>query len=284
MASFYNQATLSYNGNTTTSNITTGEILEVLSATKTALRDTYNSNEKVTYIISIVNSGATAFTGLSVTDNLGAIADGAETRYPLTFINNSVRYFINGVLVTAPTITETSPLGITGINIPAGGNAVIIYQAAVNQYAPLDTGSTIINTATISGTGMTNDIDVSESITVDNTAMLTISKSLSPTTVTENGQITYTFIIQNLGNKAATSTDRVTITDTFNPVLDPISVTFNGKAWAADTNFTYDSTSGAFATVPGQLTVPAATYTKDPVTGTWTVHPGVSTLTVTGTV
>lgn len=43
MAAFYNQATLSYNGNTTTSNITTGEILEVLSATKTALRDTYNA-------------------------------------------------------------------------------------------------------------------------------------------------------------------------------------------------------------------------------------------------
>ena len=69
MAAFYNQATLSYNGNTTTSNITTGEILEVLSATKTALRDTYNANERVTYIISILNSGNTAFTGLTVTDN-----------------------------------------------------------------------------------------------------------------------------------------------------------------------------------------------------------------------
>ena len=76
MAAFYNQATLSYNGNTTTSNITTGEILEVLSATKTALRDTYNANERVTYIISILNSGNTAFTGLTVTDNLGAIKIG----------------------------------------------------------------------------------------------------------------------------------------------------------------------------------------------------------------
>lgn len=284
MASFYNQATLSYNGNTTTSNITTGEILEVLSATKTALRDTYNSNEKVTYIISIINSGSTAFTGLTVTDNLGAIAGEPATSHPLTFVDNSIRNYINGVIVTAPTVTSKSPLTIAGINIPAGGNAVIIYQAAVNQYAPLDTGSTIINTATISGTGLTSDIDVSESITVDNTAMLTISKSLSPTTVTENGQITYTFIIQNLGNTAAVTSDNVTITDTFNPVLDPISVSFNGKAWTADTSYTYDSTTGAFATVPGQLTVPAATYTKDPDTGAWTVHPGVSTLTVTGTV
>ena len=37
MAVFTNQATLTYNGNVINSNITTGEILEVLSATKTAV-------------------------------------------------------------------------------------------------------------------------------------------------------------------------------------------------------------------------------------------------------
>ena len=40
MATFYNQATLSYGGNTTTSNITTGELLDALTAVKTALRGT----------------------------------------------------------------------------------------------------------------------------------------------------------------------------------------------------------------------------------------------------
>ena len=34
MATFTNQATLTYNGNVITSNIATGEIIEVLSATK----------------------------------------------------------------------------------------------------------------------------------------------------------------------------------------------------------------------------------------------------------
>ena len=58
MATFYNQATLSYNGNTTTSNITTGEIVEILSAAKTAVTDTYRANGRITYIVSIVNSGA----------------------------------------------------------------------------------------------------------------------------------------------------------------------------------------------------------------------------------
>lgn len=77
---------------------------------------------------------------------------------------------------------------------------------------------------------------------------MTISKSLSPTTVTENGQITYTFIIQNLGN-TATAADNVAITDTFNPILNPISVSFNGTAWNATDNYTYNNLTGAFATV-----------------------------------
>ena len=43
MATFTNQATLTYNGGTASSNITTGELLEVLTATKTAVVPTYRS-------------------------------------------------------------------------------------------------------------------------------------------------------------------------------------------------------------------------------------------------
>lgn len=50
MATFYNQATLSYNGNTTTSNITTGELVEVLSATKTAVQTEYQQDDTLTYV------------------------------------------------------------------------------------------------------------------------------------------------------------------------------------------------------------------------------------------
>lgn len=61
MATFYNQATLSYNGNTTTSNITTGELVEILSATKTAVTDTYQSEGRITYVVSIVNTDTEDF-------------------------------------------------------------------------------------------------------------------------------------------------------------------------------------------------------------------------------
>jgi len=54
--------------------------------------------------------------------------------------------------------------------------------------------------------------------------------------------------------------------------------------WAEGVNYTYDAATGEFATVAGQITVPAATYAQDPATGLWTIQPGVAVLTVTGTV
>lgn len=45
MARFTNQAQLRYGNEITNSNIAVGEITEVLSATKTAVRDTYGQNE-----------------------------------------------------------------------------------------------------------------------------------------------------------------------------------------------------------------------------------------------
>ena len=282
MATFFNQATLSYNGNVVNSNITTGELLEVLSATKTAVVDTYSRNSEVTYIINIVNSGSIAYNNLTVTDNLGAYTFGATELVPLDYVDGSVRYFVNGALQPAPTVTAGAPLVITGINVPAGGVATVVYAAETNSFAPLGDTASIVNTAVVSGTGI-SDITVTETITPENTADLTISKSLNPTTVTENGQLTYTFVIQNTGNEAVVATDNAIVTDTFNPALNITSVTFNGTAWTSPANYTYTEATGAFATNAGQITVPAATYTQNP-DGTWTIQPGVSVLTVTGTI
>lgn len=73
MAQFTNQAQLSYNNAVKNSNIAVGEILEVLSATKTAVENAYGQNDTVTYVINIVNSGTLAFTGLNISDNLGSV-------------------------------------------------------------------------------------------------------------------------------------------------------------------------------------------------------------------
>ena len=284
MATFYNQATLSYNGNTTTSNITTGEIVEILNATKTAVTDTYRANGRITYIVSIVNSSNDDFTGLTVTDNLGAYTYNTRTLTPLEYVDGSVKYFINGVLNASPVITSTSPLTITGITVPAGGNTILVYEADANEFAPLDVEASITNTATITSADLTAPITASETVTAENNAFLTISKSLTPSTVAENSQLTYTFIIQNSGNTEAGAADNVILTDTFIPILKDITVTFNGVTWVEGTNYTYDTTTGELTTTGGQITVPAAAYTRDTATGALIVNPGVSTLTVTGTV
>ena len=283
MATFFNQATLTYNDTVINSNITTGELQEVLSATKTAVVDTYTQGDEVTYVINIRNTGTLAYNDLTLNDDLGTYTFGALTLVPLTYVSGSLNYFLNGIPQATPSVTPGPPLAITGINIPAGGVATLIYTAQLNQYAPLAVGSTITNTATVSGGGIT-PITATETITAAEEANLTVSKSLCPTVVTENGQITYTFVIQNTGNTAVVATDNAAITDTFDPILSGLAVTFNSTAWTAPANYTYNTATGQFATNPGQITVPAATYTQDPTTGVYIIQPGVSTLTVTGTV
>lgn len=283
MAQFTNQAQLFYNNNVTNSNIAVGEILEVLSATKTAVRGEYGQNDSVTYVISIVNSGNTSFTGLTVTDNLGEYTFNTNTLVPLTYIDGTVQYYVNGVLQPTPTVTTGTDLAISNISVPANGNVILIYEARTNQFAPLGTDDTITNEAVISGGGI-QPITATETIETENEPILTITKSINPVPVTENGVLTYTFVIQNLGNAPADAADLAVITDTFDPILSNLTVTFNGTTWVQGANYTYNEATGEFATIAGQVTVPAATYTQDPTTGVVSITPGVSTLVITGTV
>ena len=284
MAQFTNQAQLSYNNATINSNVAVGEVLEVLTAAKTAVTETYTQGDTVTYAISAVNSGATPLTGITVTDNLGAYQFGETTLYPLSYVDGSVRLYIDGVLQTAPATVAGPPLVISGITIPAGGNMVLIYEAAVNEFAPLGETDSIINTATVTGGGISTPLVVTETVTPTTEPLLSITKSISPVPVAENGVVTYTFVIRNNGNAPADAGANVTLSDTFLPVLSDLTVLLNGVALAEGTGYTYAITEGDFATVPGVITVPAATYTQDPTTGVWSVTPGVATLTVTGTI
>ena len=284
MATFYNKATLSYNGTSTDSNIVTGEILAALTASKQALDQSYEAGETITYAISLVNSATSTLSGLTITDNLGAYSFGAQTLVPLTLVPGSLYFYINGVLQPTPAISSTSPLTLTGISIPAGGNAILLYNATVNEYAPLDLESTITNTGSANGNTLVAPVSFTETIGKNTAADLSISKSLCPETITENGEITYTFLIQNTGNLSAGLAENVIISDVFQPVLENLTVTYNGTIWSEPANYTYDETTGAFQTVTGSITVPPATFTQNPLTGEWTTTPGVAVIRVTGTI
>jgi uncharacterized repeat protein (TIGR01451 family) len=284
MAIFSNQATLAYNGNLTSSNVVYGEILDVLAATKTSIEGSYLPGGLVTYAVTLRNTGTAALSGLTVSDDLGGYAFGGGTVYPLTYEDGSATLFLDGVLQTAPAVTAGPPLTITGINIPGGSDVVLVYQARANAYASPAEGGTILNTVTVSGAGLTAPVTATETVTATVEPMLTISKSISPSQVVDNERITYTFVIQNTGNRAVVATDNASISDVFDPILSALTVTFNDAAWTGGIQYNYDGKTGLFTTVPGQILVPAATYTQDPTTGEYAVTPGIATLVVTGTV
>lgn len=284
MAIFSNQATLTYNGNSTNSNIAYGEILDVLVATKTAIEESYAPGQIVTYAVTLRNTGNAALTGLTVTDDLGGYDFGGTTVYPLTYENGSAALFVDGVPQAAPAVTAGPPLVFTGITVPAGGDVVLVYQARANAYADPAVGSTIDNTVTVTGDGLSAPITATETVPAASAATLTITKSITPSQVVDNDRVTYTFVIQNSGNLPVVATDNAAITDTFDPILTALTVTFNGAAWTEGVEYNYNVATGLFTTVPGQILVPAATYTQDPVTGAYTATPGIATLVVTGTI
>lgn len=284
MAIFSNQATLTYNGNTTSSNIAYGEILEVLAATKTAIEGSYAAGGTVTYVVTLRNTGATALSGLTLTDDLGGYEYNGGTVYPLLYEEGSAALFIDGVPQAAPVVTGGPPLTVTGLSIPGGSDAVLVYQTRVTAYADPNPSGTVSNTVTVTGQGLNVPVTATEQIAAASTPFLTISKSISPAQVVDNERVTYTFVIRNFGNQAVTTTDSAAVEDTFDPILSALTVTFEGSAWTAGNQYTYDETTGAFATAEGQILVDAATYERDEATGEYRVIPGTATLVVTGTI
>lgn len=283
MARFTNFATLSYTGGSTDSNTVVGELVETLTATKAAITDLYDREGKVSYVISLVNTGTAPVTDVTVTDDLGGYAFGEGTLYPLAYRDGTVRFFVNGTLAAAPTVTAGPPLTFTGITVPAGGDVLIAYEADVTEFAPFGQTATITNTATVTGGGLLTPLTAQAVVNARTATQLGITKALSPTTVQENGQLTYTFVITNSGAVDATAADQIVLTDTFDPRLRNIAVTFNGTAWTAPTNYTYDEATGLFTTVAGQITVPAATFQQN-AEGAYITTPGTATLVITGTV
>lgn len=282
MAEFTNQASLIYNDTITNSNIVVGELVQSLAVAKTALRREYSPDGSITYVVSLTNKSGAAYTGLTVTDDLGAYDYDTGTLVPLRYVDGSLKYFLNGALQPTPAVDVGDTLNITGVSVPANGDALLIYEARPTAFAPLGADGTIINTASVNGDMLAETLSASETVSAQAAAWLSISKAISPSTVSPNGQVTYTFVIQNTGNTAADAALGAVVTDTFSPVLKDLTATFNGAALTLGADYTYDQTTGAFATLPGTILVDAATYTRNEATGAVEITPAVSVLTITG--
>lgn len=275
MAVFYNQATLSYAGGTVRSNLVSGEIAEALTLTKTPISGSYSSGGTVAYAIGIANVGDAAVSGVTLTDDLGGYTFDTQTVYPLAYRNGSLLAFVNGAPAAAPSVTAGPPLTVSGIDVPANGSVLLVYEALVTPYAPLGESAQITNTAELSGGGIAAALSASATLAAQPQTQFAITKFVDPDTVSSGNALTYTFILQNFGDAQA-----VVVSDTFDPILTGISATLNGAAFAA---YTYEADSGVFTTVEGAVTVPAASHAQSP-DGSWAATPGVAVLTVTGTI
>ena len=78
MAAFTNQATLSYNGTAIRSNTVTGELLEVLGITKTAVPGVYAPGETITYLITLKTASGASRTFALCENTLSDTAHAAK--------------------------------------------------------------------------------------------------------------------------------------------------------------------------------------------------------------
>ena len=287
MATIENFATIKYTSGgvtaTKVSNLAEISLESSVRITKSTLGDTYSENSVLTYIITVTNTTASAINDITVTDDLGTFTFNAAELTPLNYTAPAL-LLIDGQDTTAQLTVDTSTPGsliFSFPSLPAGATANIIYKVTVNEYASLDTGSTIINTATLSSTAECVDGEASATVQVADMADVSVLKQMCPNPVVCGSTVTYTIRVYNYGNLAA---ENVELTDNFDPVPSNITVRRDGVILAG-TDYTYVN---GLLTVPSAsgvaISVPPATFTRDPVSGIVSVTPGMVEYIIAGTI
>ena len=191
---------------------------------------------------------------------------------------------INGQDVSGQlSVDSTSPatLLFSFASLPAGATANIVYRASVNEYAPLELGASIENTATLTSDSDCADGTASATVNAIAAANVSVFKQMSPNPVVCGDTVTYTIRIYNYGNIDA---ENVILSDTFNPAPDNITVSRNGVL-LLESDYTYaNGTLTVPSTATNPVTVPAATFVRDANTGIVTVTPGTVEYIITGTI
>ncbi len=264
------------------SNTAITTLRETISISKTSLGSSYYLNENVFYTITVNNHNNSEITNVKITDDLGSyFPDGSAVAFtPLTY-SGPANLYIGGTFYS-----ETEPkvypdkIIFTISSIPARSNALITYKATVNDRALLAQCSKIINTAKLYPENISDPVTASNTLTAAKTADVKIIKHMCPDPVTRGEKITYNFSLYNYGNTEAVN---VVFTDTFSPAPSGISVAVDSQ----NICYTEYSYINGTLTIPAYcsdslLSIPAACFSQNPVTGAVTVTPGITTITVVG--
>ena len=167
-----------------------------LTIVKTASAASAVPGQKVTYTITVTNTGQTSYTGAVVTDTLTGLLDDAAYDTDATATAGAVSY-------ASPVLTWTG-------NLTPGQAATITYSVTVNNP---DSGDKILtNTVTSAASGnncRSGSTDPRCAATVD-VAVLTIVNTANVSTTTPGSTIAYTITITDTGQ---TSYNGATVTD-----------------------------------------------------------------------
>ena len=246
-----------------TSNVATTSLIEdyAISATKQSLNSSFRPGENITYYVSVTNDGTEPLFSVTVSDDLGG------TGSPLSFVEGSGLVVIDGV--TSPIVPTTlDPLSFTlATTLPAGETATLFFVARVDSSLS-DTITSITNTATVTaregsatGTIITVDPSPTYTISLEDYALLTVTKEVSATEIVPNQAFDYVITIENSGSLDATN---VVITDTLPAgfvVNSIVSVTDGVSTTYTPDDYTIDPTTNTLTLPTGgavSLVVPAA--------------------------
>ncbi len=285
MPTIENFATVRYTSGgvaaTTVSNIAQIDLTSSVTFDKRTVGSTYSEGDTVTYIMTVSNTSSAPLNTVSITDNLGTFTDQTGDLTPLTYVGPAI-LLVDGQDASANLTTDSSSSSQLIFTIPAlaaGATANIIYTARVNEFAPLELDSAIVNEATLTTDSDCADGSASATVTVAPAADVSIFKQMSPNPVVCGDTVTYTIRLYNYGNIDA---ENVQLIDVFDPILTNITVSRNGVLLEG-TAYLYENGT---LTVPATATdtIPAATFTRDATTGEVVVTPGTVEYVITGVI
>ena len=283
MPTIENFATVRYTSGgvpaTTVSNIAQIDLASSVTFDKRTVGSTYSEGDLVTYIMTISNTSSNPLNTVSITDDLGTFTSQTGEITPLTFVGPAI-LLVDGQDVSANLTTDSTQTSQVVFSIPAlaaGATANIVYTARVNEFAPLELDSTIVNNATLTTDSDCADGNASATVTVAPEADVSIFKQMSPNPVVCGDTVTYTIRLYNYGNIDA---ENVQLIDVFDPIPTNITVSRNGVLLDG-TAYLYENGT---LTVPATATdtIPAATFTRDAATGIVSVTPGMVEYVITG--
>ncbi|SDO68656.1 conserved repeat domain-containing protein/fimbrial isopeptide formation D2 domain-containing protein [Nakamurella panacisegetis] len=208
--------------------------------TKTVDKATVAPGDKVTWTITVKNTGSAAVTA-KFSDDLTQVLDDAT--------------YNNDAKATAGNVTYTAPKLAWSQSVPVGGTVTITYSATVNTP---DTGDhKVKNTVTSPGCAA----DCSTQTTVGS---YTVTKTVDKTTAAPGDKVAWTITVKNTGSAAVAAK----FSDDLTQVLD--DATYNNDAKATAGNVTYTAPKLAWSqSVPvgGTVTITYSATVNTPDNG-----------------